>query len=491
MKKIILSATLLVILYFLSSSLLDIPAELPEGTVVPEEVREILSEERIEQAIIYSNFRHGWYFFDNLLGFGIFTGILMLGISRSIRDKAKSWSEKIATFRNPPLVCGLGAALAALLLVFLTATEDHQVSSGSLGIALVWGIIGLGVGYSQRFALSAFYVLLFFLLLTLINFPLVYYRTFVVEHYFELSIEPFGKWIANFLKDNLVSYIFGILLVPLAYWGIRRRPKDWWLWVSAASVPIMVILIVITPVYLDPLFNTYEPLKDDVLRERILTMAEEAGISGSRVFQVDMSEETTKVNAYVTGLFGSKRIVMWDTILEKFTADELSFVMAHEMGHYVMNHIWKFIGILAVTLFVLLFIISRTINGFIRRFGDRMGFHELSDIASLPLLMLILSLLMFLITPALNVYSRSKEHDADIFGLELTRDSSNAITAFIQLANENLSNPSPHPFIEFWLYDHPTLSDRIEFCRSYSVEDGGELSPPPTQEDNGEGEIQP
>lgn len=491
MKKVILSAVLLVILYFLSSSLLDIPAELPVGTVVPEEVREILSEERIEEAILYSNFRYGWYFFDNLLGFGVFIAILMLGISRSIREKARNWSEKIAAFRNPPLVCGLGAALIALLVVFLTATEDHQVSSGSLVIVLIWGVIGLGVGYSQRFALSAFYVLLFSLLLTLINFPLIYYRTFVVEHYFDLSVEPFGKWIADFLKDNLVSYIFSILLVPLAYWGIRKRPRDWWLWVSAASVPIMVFIIVISPVYLDPLFNTYEPLKDEVLRERILTMAEEAGISGSRVFQVDMSEETTKVNAYVTGLFGTKRIVMWDTILEKFTPDELSFVMAHEMGHYVMHHIWKFIGLLAITLFVLLFIISRTINGFIRRYGDRMGFHELSDIASLPLLMLMLSLLTFLITPALNVYSRSNERDADIFGLELTRDSSNAITAFIRLVNENLSNPSPHPFIEFWLYDHPTLSDRILFCRNYRVEDGGEPSPSPVPGVNGDGDIQP
>ncbi len=471
MKRLVFPALLLIILYLSFGSLLNISSSLPEGTVIPEEVRDILTPERVDQAIIYSNFRYGWYFFDNLFGFAVLLSILMLGISRPMREKAKEWSEKVAEYKNAPLVCGCGAAFFALLILFLTATEDHPVSFGSLGIALAWGFVGIYAGKSQKFALSAFYVLLFMFLFTLINFPLAYYRSFVVEHYFDFSTEGFGDWFADFLKGELIGYLIFIILTPLAYWGIRKRAKDWWIWVSIASVPIMVIMIVVTPVYLDPLFNNYEPLKDEVLRDRILTMAEEAGISGSRVFQVDKSKETQKVNAYVTGLFGTKRIVMWDTILEKMTHDELSFVMAHEMGHYVLNHIWKFIGLLTIIIFILLFLISRTIGLFIRRYGDRMGFHELTDIASLPLLMLMFSLLMFLMTPAMNMYSRSKEHDADVFGLELTKDGSPAAMAFIKLANENLNNPSPHPFIEFWLYDHPTLSDRIAFCRQYIMED--------------------
>jgi Zn-dependent protease with chaperone function len=176
------------------------------------------------------------------------------------------------------------------------------------------------------------------------------------------------------------------------------------------------------------------------------------------------------VNAYVTGLLGTKRIVMWDTILEKLNSDEISFVMGHEMGHYTLNHIWKFIGVIAVTLFVLLFIISRTIGFFIRKFGDKMGFQEVSDIASLPLLLLMFSLLMFVISPVINAYSRSIEHDADAFGLNLTKNGTTAASAFVKLANENLSNPAPNPFIEFWLFNHPTLKDRIDFSKKYAME---------------------
>ncbi|MFQ5751776.1 MAG: M48 family metalloprotease [bacterium] len=173
-------------------------------------------------------------------------------------------------------------------------------------------------------------------------------------------------------------------------------------------------------------------------------------------------------NAYVTGLFGSKRIVLWDTILAKLKANEIAFVMGHEMGHYVLNHVWKFIGVFTITLFILLFIISLSIGFFIRKFGEKMGFADLSDIASLPLLLLMLSILLFLISPVLNGYSRSIEHDADVFGLNLTKNGTIAASAFVKLANENLSNPSPHPFIEFWLFNHPTLKDRIDFCKQYA-----------------------
>ncbi len=471
MKKLILPAVLLVVLHIFFGSLLDISSSLPEDVTIPQEVREILSPERIDQAIIYSNFRYGWYFFDNILGFIVLFAILTLGISRAIRDRAKAWAEKVTAHRNAPLLLGLGAAFFAMLIIFLTATGDHPVSFGTLGVALAWGLVGAYAGRSARFALSAFYILLFLLLMSVINFPLIYYRTFVVEHYFNLSVQGFGDWFADLLKDGLISYLMMIILVPLAYWGIRSRPKDWWVWVTVASVPVLIIMIVITPVYLDPMFNKFEPVKDEVLRTRILAMAEEAGLHDSQVFQVDMSKETEKVGAYVTGLFGATRIVMWDTIIAKMTHDELEFVMAHETGHYLMKHMWKFIGIFTAVLFVLLFIISRTINIFIHRFGDKMGFGDIADIASLPLLLLMLGILTFIITPALNLYSRRMERDADEFGLELTGDPAPAITAFVKLANENLSNPSPHPFYEFWLFDHPTLSDRIAFCREYAVEE--------------------
>ncbi|MFQ5652649.1 MAG: M48 family metallopeptidase [bacterium] len=468
MKKLVLPAILLLVMFIFASFTLTIPDSLPEGTIVPDEVKAIVSADRLDDTIIYSNFGYGWYFFNTVLGFIILGSILMLGVSPKLRGKAQSWAEKVTSFERAPLVCGGIAAFAAMLFMFLSATPEQPVSAGGLGLALAWGVVGLFVGKSSRFALTTFYVLLFFVLLDVINFPFAYYKGFVVEHHFELSKETFGKWFADMLKGNVIGYLFSILLIPLAYWGIRKSPKFWWAWIAAGSVPVIILMLVISPVYLDPLFNKYEPLKDEALRTKILAMAEESGISDSRVFQVDKSKETEKINAYVTGMFGTKRIVMWDTILNKLESDEVAFVMGHEMGHYVLNHIWKFIGIFTVTLFVLLFIVSRTIGFMLRRFGDRMGFNDISDIASLPLLLLMFGLLMFLITPALNAFSRVMEHDADRFGLELTHDGATGASAFVKLANENLSNPAPHPFIEFWLYNHPTLKDRIDFCKQYA-----------------------
>ena len=482
MKKLIIPMVVLIVAFVFSSMLLNISKTLPEGTVIPLEVREIIDEDKLDNTINYSNFNYGWYFFDNIFGFIVVGTILMLGISGKIRDRAKNMAEKITAMPNAPLIVGSVAAFVAMLLAFLSATPDHPVSGGTLGIALAWGVVGMFVGKSSRFALTTLYILLFTLLMDVLNFPFAYYKGFVVEHYFELSNETLSKWLADFLKSNTIGYLFSVLLIPLAYWGIRKSPKFWWAWISAGFVPIIVCLLVISPVYLAPLFDKYEELKDETLKSRLTSMAEEAGISGSRVFQVDKSDETSKISAFVTGLFGSKRIVLWDTMLDKLEHDEIAFVMGHEMGHYVLNHVWKFIGFFTGVLLALLFIISKTIGLVIRKFGHKMGFTELSDIASFPLLMFMLSLMMFILSPALNGYSRMNEHDADVFGLDLTHNGNIAASAFAKLANENLSNPSPPAFIEFWLFSHPTLKDRIDFCKEYApVMEENEIPEPATQ----------
>lgn len=468
MKKLILPLVLLILFFIFASTTLKISDSLPPGTVIPDEVKQILSPERIDKAIIYSNFTYGWYFFNNILSFIILFGILALSFSPKIRNLAEKWAEKLTSGKHAPLVMGSLFAFIALLVTLVSATPEHPVSAESLGLVLIWGLVGMFVGLSSRFALTTFYILLFFALLEVLNFPFTYYRSFVVEHRFGLSTETFGKWFADLLKGNLVSFLLSVLLIPLAYWVIRKVRRWWWALVAVGSVPIMILMLVIAPVYLDPLFNKYEPLKDEALRTQLLDMAEQAGISGSRVFQVDKSKETNKVNAYVTGLFGSKRIVLWDTILEKLTPEEITFVMGHEMGHYVLNHVWKFIAVFAVTLFVLLFIISRSIGFFLDKFGDKMGIKELADISSLPLLLLMFSLLAFIITPMINAYSRSNEHQADVFGLDLTKNGEVAASAFVKLANENLSNPSPPAFVKFWLFTHPTLKERIDFCKQYA-----------------------
>ena len=470
MKKIIFPILFLIVLFIFAFFTLRIPESLPENARIPAEVKEILEPERIENAILYSNFRYGWYFFKQIFSFAVLIGILLFGVSSRIRDWAKMSAERVASLPSAPLITGLAMSLIALLITFLTATEDHPVSGGVLSFVLLWGIVGIFAGRFPKFGLTILYLLFFSLLMTILNFPLDYYRGFVVEHYFELSTVTFGKWFADVLKDEMISLLFMVILIPLVYWGIQKSPRHWWLWIAGGSIPIMIFLIVISPVYVDPLFNKYEPLRDETLRDRILAVAEEAGIEGGRVFQVDKSKDTEKVNAYVTGLFNTKRIVLWDTTLEKFTPNEILFIMGHEMGHYVLHHIWKTVGVISISLFILLFIIYKTIGLFIRKWGERMGFREVQDIASFPLLMTMFSLLFFIISPIFNSYSRAIEHDSDVFGLNLTRDGTTAAQAFAKLANENLSNPSPHPLIEFWLFSHPSLEDRIAFCKNYTKE---------------------
>ncbi|TFH65594.1 MAG: M48 family peptidase, partial [Candidatus Zixiibacteriota bacterium] len=332
----------------------------------------------------------------------------------------------------------------------------------------LWGVVALFAGRYRSYAVKVFYILILSLAIWLIGLPLSYYRGFVIEHHFSLSTQTFGNWLADTIKSGYIGALFMTVLIPFAYWGISRRAKDWWLWIGIVAVPIMIFVLVVSPVFISPMFNKFEPLKDEVLAQRILGMAEKAGISGGRVYQVDMSEQTEAINAYVTGLFGSKRIVLWDTTIKKMTPDEIAFVMAHEMGHYVMNHIWIGIGLFSVIFLILLFIIHKSIGWFINRYSDSFGFTSVSDIASLPLLILMFSLMMFLLDPLTNGFSRKIERDSDKFALDLTRDNASGVAAFIKLANENLSNPSPSAFIEFWQYSHPPLQKRIEFCRSYT-----------------------
>jgi Zn-dependent protease with chaperone function len=251
-------------------------------------------------------------------------------------------------------------------------------------------------------------------------------------------------------------------VVALLYWTIRRSPGRWWLASWIASIPLLVFAILLAPVVVDPLFNKFEPLKNAELREKILALASRAGIERSRVYQVDASQRTKGVNAYVTGLGGSARIVLWDTTLEKLNDREILAVMAHEMGHYVEKHvlIGTLLSILG-TLFLLL-AVDRGARLVLARHGEAWGVRGIDDLASLPLLMLLVSLLNFFGAPVTNAVSRVMESRADTFSLRQTNDGRAAASSFVKLSELNLSNPDPPKFIEFWIFSHPTLRERID-----------------------------
>jgi len=188
------------------------------------------------------------------------------------------------------------------------------------------------------------------------------------------------------------------------------------------------------------------------------------------VYQVDKSRQTKTMNAYVNGLGPTKRIVMWDTIIAKMDRDELLFIMGHEMGHYVLDHIWKLIAAMLAILFVVYWVAQRTAEAAIARWGEAWGIRSAHDPAAIPVLLAILGTFLFFMTPVMSGISRQWEHEADIFSLELTGLNKAGARAFVKFAEDSKALPDPHPFIRFWRYSHPTLAERIELCLGYEPE---------------------
>jgi STE24 endopeptidase len=316
-------------------------------------------------------------------------------------------------------------------------------------------------------------ILIFFVLYSLIayalSFPLTWYHDYAVEHRFHFSNQTWMQWLGDEGKGLAIAIVsFGFTgLVALAYLGIEKSPRRWWMWLALGTLPVVVFATLIEPLVFDPLFNKFTPLRDQALRSEIVALAEKAGIPGRKVYQVDKSTQTKKYNAYVNGFGASQRIVLWDTILKGMKRDEILFVMGHEMGHYRLGHIWK--GIVCFSLLsVGLFYFSWWImNWAVRRFGKRWGFHALHDPASMPLLATTLTLASLIAQPLVNVYGRATEHEADQFGLEVTRLNDAAARSFIKLGSQNKSDPEPPQLVKWFHYDHPPLVERVRYAIEY------------------------
>lgn len=323
---------------------------------------------------------------------------------------------------------------------------------------------GLGRRWYFTFVI---YIALFTALTWLLDLPLAYYTEFVRQHAYGLSNQTLAKWASDAAKHLVVGIVLGGMTLWIPYLLIRKSPRRWWLWTSVVAVPAICGLVLVQPILIDPLFNDFGPMNDRALEAKILAIADRAGIEGGRVFEVAKSEDTKAVNAYVTGFMGTKRIVLWDTIISKLDERQLLFVMAHEMGHYVLGHVWRGILLAAVGICIVLYAAHRLSRSLIARFGRRFGFTELGDVASLPLIILIANLSGLLGSPLLMAYSRMQEHEADRFGLELTRDNWAGASAFVRLQEENLSIPRPPLLHKIFRATHPPLGERIDFSNDY------------------------
>jgi STE24 endopeptidase len=323
------------------------------------------------------------------------------------------------------------------------------------------------IARGRWFLTVAIYGAAYVLIQAIVFLPFAWYAGFVRQHAYGLSTETAGEWLADWGKGTAITVLIAALVLWIPYRLLRASPGRWWLWTGLLTAPLTALAMIVAPVWIAPLFDQYGPMRDRALETRIHQLAARAGIPDSRIYEVRKSDDTRQVNAYVTGFGGTKRIVLWDTLVDRLEPDEVLFVMGHEIGHYVLRH--TLTVILGATLLATLslFMVHRVAGGLIARFQHRFGFGRLDDVASLPLLVLVGGMVMLATTPAMLALSRWQEREADRFGLEITRDNQAGARAFVRLHDENLAVPRTGLLYRLWRGSHPDLADRIEFSNRY------------------------
>ena len=328
---------------------------------------------------------------------------------------------------------------------------------------------------SRRFVQALIFAPLLILTVDILELPTGIYDNWV-ERKYGLSVQGWGSWIGDWTKGELISVILGIILVYILYGVIRKSPRRWWLYFWFVSLPILLFVFFLSPLIIDPMFHKFTPLaqKDPGLVVSLEQLVQRAGanIPPERMFWMGAAEKTTGLNAYVTGFGASKRIVVWDTTIAKMTTPQIVYVTGHEMGHYILRHIPQLIALNALVILLLLYLGYRSIGWVLARWGEKWGVRSVDDWASLPALLLLLSLLSFIANPLTSAISRHYEHQADQYGLEvthgLTPDSGQvAAQAFQILGDVDLSDPAPNPADVFLFYSHPPIPDRIRFALTY------------------------
>jgi STE24 endopeptidase len=327
----------------------------------------------------------------------------------------------------------------------------------------------------------------YFILAWVLSFPLNAYEHFFREHQYGMATQNFAQWFREELIGLAVTLVAGAILLVALYAVFRRAPRTWWIWGTIVTVIFSSIGSFIAPLFVEPLFNTYKPLEDPAIRDPILALARANEIPVTQVFQVDASRQTKKISANVAGFLGTTRIALNDNLLKRCTLPEIRSVMAHEMGHYVLNHGIKltlYFGIFFLVGFALTRVLFETA---IRRWGDRWGVRGIADPAGLPLLALILSTFFFVLTPFSNTVTRVTEREADAFGINTAREADGMAKVAIKLGVYRKLDPGP--LEEFIFFDHPSGRARIRMAMDWKaahlpagdVDPGGPATGTPTQ----------
>jgi len=371
--------------------------------------------------VAYANARHELYFVDVAYGLLLLVLILQLRIAPKYRDWAANWTDS-----------SFGQVVVFTPLLMLTADVLSLPTA-------IW---------AHRLALQ-----------------------------YHQSIQDWGSWLADWFKGEGVQIALGILIVWLLFAVIRKSPRRWWLYFWLAAVPLIILGAVAEPLIVEPLFFKFAPLAnaEPQLAARIEQMTIRAGapIPQNRIFEMAASTKLNELNAYVTGLSASKRVVIWDTTIRRMSPDEILFVTGHEMGHYVLDHMRDGILFACGVLVIFLYLAYRLLHWMLARWGEAWAIRGPGDLAALPVLALLLSIFGFLSTPVSNAYSRHLEHQADQYGLEvihgLIPDAPVVGAHAFQILGEvDLEEPHPSTAVKFWFYNHPPLDERMRFAATYN-----------------------
>jgi len=402
-----------------------------EQAAKPEESRATqqytLSHERYQKAITLSRAEYTLYFVSFFYGLLVLVLLLRLGIAAKFRDIAERVSD-------------------------------------------------------ARFVQALVFVPLLLLTTAILRLPLRIYGHALSLRY-EQSVQGWGSWLVDWTKSELLGLILSTLLVLILFAVIRRSPRRWWFYFWAAALPIALATFFISPWVIDPLFNRFEPLQTThpELVTAIERVVQRAGmtIPQERMFLMRASLKQNSLNAYVTGFGASKRVVVWDTTIQKMTTDETLFIFGHEMGHYVLNHVRNGFLFIAASLLVAFYLAFRGLHWALDRWGALWKVRGPEDWAALAVMLIVLSVILFLASPLASGFSRMQEHNADVYGLEVIHgivpnSAEVSAHAFQVLGEVDLSDPNPPAFITFWLYSHPPLADRLVFAHSYDPWSKGE-----------------
>jgi Zn-dependent protease with chaperone function len=405
--------------------------------------------------------------------------------SEDRQEKPQSLQKRVTSYKLLPETYAKARHLSRISFMLRFFLPFYQTAL--LALILSWGWSSkfrdwAEAASSRRIVQAAIYSSLFLLAFTLPQLPIAAWVHWLLRRY-DLVVQGWGSWLWDQIKTQIVTTIVGILVIAGLFLTIWKSPRRWWFYFWLGSIPVTLFFIFISPFVIDPLFNKFEPLQshDPDLVDSLEQVVARAGLTipQERMFWMNASAKVNFINAYVTGIGASKRVVVWDTTIEKMTNPQILFVFGHEMGHYVLGHIPKGFALLEALFFLLFYLGFRVSNRVLQKKSHAWQIRAPDDWASLPVYAASLLLLLFVATPVTNGMSRYFEHQADQYGLEVTHgitpDSGQVAAESFQILGEiDMEDPAPNRLEIWWFWDHPWIGDRMKFALEYDPWSKGE-----------------